>query len=357
MRVLHVTECYEAGTGHVINTISAITPEFDHHLLYCGSDNPAELGHFRSTRRFRENPLHRWQDVRTAVTELNPDVIHAHSTWAGVYTRVVPLGRPVIYQPHCYVFEDPERSAVARRVYRVAERLMGRRTAAVIAVSRHERLLSADLSPGIFTTFIPNRPTVAIAEELSSRSATGFGPVVTIGRIVPQKAPDFFAAVAKYARDKAPGLEFIWIGDGDTDARQGLEARGVRVTGWLDAEGVCKELDRSGAYLHTAAYEGFPLSVVNAAARRVPIVVRRIPAFDGSGLETFTEPEHAAALIFRLRTDPDYRSATVLRSEKLLTECDEAAVAIQFTQAYLNATTAARRRHDRRLTSPGVAAS
>ena len=88
-----------------------------------------------------------------------------------------------------------------------------------------------------------------------------------VGRIAPQKDPKFFAdVVAELRKDDVP-LEAVWIGDGDGDLRRLLTEARIRVTGWLSPSGV-EELLRGSVYVHSARYEGFPLSILDAAACR-----------------------------------------------------------------------------------------
>ena len=121
--------------------------------------------------------------------------------------------------------------------------------------------------------------------------------VITTGRITAQKDPKFFIEVAGLVRERSPQAKFIWVGDGDPEAKRGLEGAGVNVTGWLEPDEVSSLLQRSGVYLHTASFEGFPISILEAAAIGLPIVVRSIPAYDGSPLRGAVTPTGVAELV------------------------------------------------------------
>lgn len=295
-RVLHVTETFATGVSRSLLAAVAATPRLEHHLLYSGWEEPGTEHPFSQARRLPGGLVARVRAVRAAVREIRPDVVHLHSSWAGVYGRALPLGARVVYQPHCYVFEDPTRSAVSRGVFWLIERLLGARTQAVGVVSQRERALAERLAPGAEVYLVANQSDLE-RTDLGRREGADSGVVLMSGELRPQKDPDFFAAVAESCRLHGIDATFVWVGDGDRDARLRLESAGVRVTGWLAADGVRGELDRAALYLHTARYEGFPLSVLDAAARSVPLLVRSAPAFDGLGLTTFDDVEQAVGLL------------------------------------------------------------
>src|SRR4051794_18910787 len=103
-RVLVVTECFTAGTGRVVRQLAKDMPEIEWHLLWDGpqEDRPGE--EFMTQEQLKGGVLARTQQVRRRVVALQPDLVHAHSSWAGVYTRLFRLERPVVYQPHCFAF-------------------------------------------------------------------------------------------------------------------------------------------------------------------------------------------------------------------------------------------------------------
>ncbi|WP_354512351.1 glycosyltransferase [Paenarthrobacter sp. 4246] len=175
------------------------------------------------------------------------------------------------------------------------------------------------LSPSATCVAIPNLPTVASrpAEHgpLSSRAI----PVVSmVGRIARQKDPAFFSEVAAALRSKVPSVRFQWIGDGDPELRRGLERAGIQVTGWLDNPGVAESLASSSVYVHSAAYEGFPLSILDAAAQGVPIAARSISALGDSGLLQAGDADGVAGLVAAILSDAGTRELALAANRSLL---------------------------------------
>lgn len=305
MKVLHVTECYAGGVSRAMNTLAAIYAG-EHHLLWSGEDAPHEA--FTSSQRMPDGLLERIRSVRLAVTQIKPDIVHAHSSWAGVYARVLPLGVPVAYEPHCFVFDDPKRPAYLRAAYWAAESALSVNSKVTIALTPHEARLAKRLRPLNRVRELPNVATIDLSHTPSATAGSGSPrfTVSMVGRVARQKDPEYFAEVAVLARRAGASWRFVWIGDGtDAAARAVLAKAGVEITGWLDGAELVEALAESDVYLHSASYEGFPLSVLDAAALEVPIVVRDVSCFEGFDLTKATTPEDAVRRIRLVEESPE----------------------------------------------------
>lgn len=300
MRVLHITQCYTAGVAHAINNLAAATPEMEHHLLYLGMENPVG---FCSVHTFERGVLSRILLIQRLIRDITPDVIHAHSSWAGLYCRIQRHAVPVLYQPHGYKFSDPTLRWSMRTMIQIAEAFLVRRCDRTIVVSENERAQARSLGVSRPVSVVPNAPTVPIVRR--ARVGVERHIVVMMGRACPLKGADFFASVAQRSHSTKLDLEFVWIGAGQDRAMAVLREAGVRVTGWVSNDVLQEELDRAWIYLHTSLSEGFPLSVLDAAARDVPIIVRAIPAFDGYELESVQTVNDVLDLFRQILESPE----------------------------------------------------
>jgi glycosyltransferase involved in cell wall biosynthesis len=292
-RILHVTECSSGGVPRAIETMVRNSDGHEHHVLWTAPAGASKFAGFSSISELPHGPISRIRAVRNAIATIEPDVVHAHSSFAGVYTRILPSRVPVIYQPHCYKFDDTSTSPVSRTIYRVAERALARQTDTVVVLSAHEDQLASELRSNTRRHFVPN---VATVEQQGDRwiSFTRTNDVAMIGRLSSQKDPDYFIRVARDVVARRPETRFTWIGGGDGVDVERMQRAGVRVTGWLGEQALRAELAKPIIYFHSARYEGFPLSVLDAAAYQHPIVVRRIPAFDNANLLQVSTVEEAA---------------------------------------------------------------
>lgn len=317
MHVLHVTECYDGGVSRAIDTIADLYPEATHSLIAAGSEK-APKGAFKQVLDLGDDTVSRIGRYRRALKELEPDIVHAHSSWAGFYTRLLPQRTPIVYQPHCFVFDDPYRSRWERLAYFLVEKALARRTRIAVALSMHELNLARALSNTWRVLHLTN--TAAITPRDSKANRKPSLPVVTmVGRVARQKSPEFFAETARLAAEEGLRWRFRWIGDGDAVLRAGLTSSNVEVTGWLRDQGLLDAIQSSTFYYHTAAYEGFPLSVLDAASCGVPVIARDIPCFQGTAIRTIKTPEDALAEMTHAlgndeaMTELRHRSATLTR--------------------------------------------
>jgi len=285
-RVLHVVDRTEGGVPVAAATYIRNSPSsVEHHVLA-----PFTNGH----------PPEVWVDVPATLHDLGSGVtsrimkvartahrvqatvVHAHSSFAGAYARVAPIGRHarLVYTPHCFSFTRTDGGATSRLLYRGIESLLASRTDLLAACSPGEmaiaqgfRLLRGRAS------LIPNVASIDSADPLQDMTSIKQQVRVgMLGRVSPQKDPRKFLGILDAMRSRGIGVDAYWIGDGD-EQRADLGAANVQVTGWLAADDVLLTLRSLDVYIHSAAWEGFPIAVLDAHAAGLPILVRPIPAF------------------------------------------------------------------------------
>uniref|UniRef100_UPI003F834011 glycosyltransferase n=1 Tax=Actinosynnema sp. TaxID=1872144 RepID=UPI003F834011 len=287
MRVLHVTETYASGVASAVDRYVASTPDLEHHLLWSGDRadraSATPSGRFASATALPSGHLRRRAAVRATVQRLGPDVVHAHSSYAGLYVRTAVRAsscRPVVYTPHCWAFERLDLPRAARWVLRAVELALLLNTSVVAACSEGEAERSAPRGVRPRVVVVPQLapPSTVPAQRRADHDepragAPGDLTVVGAGRICAQKDPAFFASVVSAARSAGLTVRATWIGDGDPALRRVLEAADVTVTGWLGRGEVPSALARHSVYLHCAAWEGFPVTLLEAhAAGCVPLL-------------------------------------------------------------------------------------
>lgn len=110
-------------------------------------------------------------------------------------------------------------------------------------------------------------------------SLAGARRLVCVGRLSKEKGQLLLVEAATRLADQCPlDFEIVLAGDGPMRqeiealvARHGLSAR-VRITGWLDAAGVARELSRATALVVPSLSEGLPVVIMEAMAHRLPVV-------------------------------------------------------------------------------------
>jgi Glycosyltransferase len=288
LKILHVTEAYGGGVTSAINTYVAHSMQFDHYLFACvrEEDKTGEEadGLFRNTFLVDRN-FSALLKLKKVIKALQPDVIHLHSTYAGFFVRLMPFIKKtkVVYTPHGYAFLRNQHPLLLKLFY-IAEWILGPRTQVIAGCGRDEQNISK--------SFVNHRNTIElinVSGELPSVKGcvnkTGIPIISMVGRISAQKDFDFFADVASKFESE---VVFKWIGGGCESGHKTLTEAGVIVTGWLTRQQVISELSNSSLYFHSAAWDGFPISVLEAAKLNIPIVLRGIGPFTAENLNVVT---------------------------------------------------------------------
>jgi glycosyltransferase involved in cell wall biosynthesis len=251
--------------------------------------------------RVRSLPLRRAPGPGDAVAALRllaeirafaPDVVHLHSTKAGLIGRAVAalLGIGVLYTPHGTSWRYTGR--VIGRVQLALERAFRRATDLLLSVCPEEAAAFVNevgFHPRRIRVIrnavgLPERATLAALRE-RVRVTLGMSPGdvagIVVGRLTREKGVDVLLRALR-AGSALDGL--LVVGDGSERAR--LEAEGARapipvrfcgyhedVTGFLAAADVFVQPSRS---------EGLPFSVLEAMAHGLPIVCSRVGGMQGA---------------------------------------------------------------------------
>lgn len=337
MRVLHVSEAMGGGIVSSLLAMVEATPGVDHHLALwqrrehrgTGDDLRAAFG---SVHPLPASPPAAIAALRKAQRDLFADVVHAHSSYAGVLARVAGLDHDrLAYSPHCFALERRNTPRWQRRLADVLERALVARTGLLVGVSPYELELAAALGHER-TAYVPNRSLLRPRAE-----ATFADPVhvVTVGRVAPQKDWHYFLHVKRYAESElGVRATWEWLGGGDPDGEAALRDAGVAVSGWIPREELAHRLADAQVYLHTAAWEGAPISVFEAASLGLPLAVRAISPLAGLDLPGAAATPAELAGRIRTLTEPGAWTAGQRASLALAGEHSRSAQARTLYQAY-----------------------
>jgi glycosyltransferase involved in cell wall biosynthesis len=183
----------------------------------------------------------------------------------------------------------------------------------VAAVSESEARLARDVARARRVACVRNgiRELDDVDDRPSESASEGPPSVVAMGRIAPQRRPEECARILSAVADTA---SVAWIGGGGPDGSDGsgmraLTEAGVEVSGWVDRNKAFAALASATAYLHWTAWDGQPLSVLEAMARDVVVVASDIEANREllGGEQVCRDEAEAVALLRAVVTDPDHR--------------------------------------------------
>jgi glycosyltransferase involved in cell wall biosynthesis len=250
-----------------------------------------ELPHLRREVRPRQD-LAALLELRRAIRAFAPDVVHTHSSKAGILGRLatrleeVPV---VVHSIHGWGF-GPHQSAGVHAAYLAAERLVAPFTTCFIAVAAEN--LEQGVRLGLFTrerarlirsgialeAFAARSGGEAVREELGIPA--GVPLVVQVSCFKPQKAPERFVRLAARLAPCFPDAHFLLAGDGELRASlerlrgaAGLDDR-LHLPGWR--RDIPALLDAATVVTLTSRFEGLPRAVVEALAARKAVVAMAV---------------------------------------------------------------------------------
>lgn len=237
------------------------------------------------------------RDLRAALRRIGPDLVHTHSSKAGILGRIaarhsgVPL---VVHTIHGMSFNRTQPWYV-RRPFRTLERYCGRLTDGIICVARamadqarlHGIVGKAHVETiysGLETEFFDP----ARHDRTAARAVWGFEPdhfvVGTVARLFPHKGYEQLLEALPSLAAALPQARFLWVGDGAAReryeaalARMGMSDR-VRLAGLVPPETMPRAIAAMDILVHLSQWEGLPRAVVQALLMKVPAV-----SFDNDG--------------------------------------------------------------------------
>ncbi|WP_191089220.1 glycosyltransferase family 4 protein [Microbacterium radiodurans] len=282
--MLHVTDRYGGGVAAALHTYLENSPVgIEHHLLAATPDGTGVAAGtrsgFASSRPLPGAWVAQALALHSAVRELRPDVVHAHSSMSGVLVRIALRGtrQRIVYSPHCYAFERTDTRL--RPLYRLAERMLLTRSGVTATCSEWESRLAVE-ALGAHPDRVRHVPNVAGAgfrdADDALAPAGSVMSVLGIGRLTAQKDPLRFLDAVERLRGAGVDVDPVWVGGGDAALAATLTAAGVTVVPWADHVAVRARLRAAHVYLHCAAWEGFPLALLEAASVGVPVLARQI---------------------------------------------------------------------------------
>ncbi len=274
-----------------------------------------------------------YQALRKSIRRLQPEVVHTHSSKAGIVGRAAAWDEKVpavVHTIHGLPF-GPSESAIRNRLYIGLERWAARRCHAIVGVCNAmvEQALAEKVgSPHQYWTVYSGMDVDAFLNPPRSRSVVrrelgllddqvAFG---TVARLFERKGHDDILEAAPAILKANPKVRFVFIGDGILRDRLMADAErlGVRhafhFTGLVPPDKIPELLGALDAVVHPSLREGLARVLPQAL-----LVGRPVISYDVDGAKEVVLPETGILLpprsiaglrnaVLRLAADPILRS-------------------------------------------------
>lgn len=210
--------------------------------------------------------------LRKIIDKLNPDIVHFHSTFAGLIRLTYFLRSAhysVFYCAHGWSFLRDD-MAIKTYTYGLVERLLAKKTDRIINVSKYEQRAAIDVGipvdkmKVIYNSLKINKPKydVNINSPFIRKSSV---KLIFVGRLDQQKGLDFVLSNYSFNDGK---MELAVIGDNVVD--HGFDYspyhsnKNIHFLGWIDNDKIDTYINYSDALIMPSRWEAFGLTALEA---------------------------------------------------------------------------------------------
>jgi glycosyltransferase involved in cell wall biosynthesis len=347
MKVLHVAETFKGGVATVINSLATYqlnNNEIDGVEVIVPNEHISEI-----SPRLKDNVTTFKRKKRGVASLVNlgivlykkikiykPDIIHLHSTFAGVIGRVLILtlfnnkNIKVVYCPHAFPFLMDSHK-LKKILYIKCEKILSKYTNKIICVGDSEyddaSLAGIPRDKMVVINNGVNIPTVS--NEVNCNNCEEY-ILLYVGRFDYQKGTDIFIEALKIIDSAALTykVKVIMVGEPVNDSvdYKNLEFKNINVvfTGWINQESLFDYYLKANCLVIPSRWEGLAMVPLEAISYKLPVIASNISAFKTinnlSGLSFTNEDPASLAKLLSSLNDYDLNKIKDILYEKVVTE-------------------------------------
>jgi glycosyltransferase involved in cell wall biosynthesis len=322
IRILHAAETIKGGVGTYLRdllplqrsslregNIVAVVPARQVGILQAPAG--VEIVTFDDCDDRKVSALRLAKKVRELIVVNQPDILHIHSTFAGIVLRSQLALRSrsfrIVYCPHGWAF-DRDMSAIKKFAAALLEKLLSFGCDAIVCISEYER--QAGLRSGIDSRklVLVRNGVPGQCPQTSAAAAwpPGLRRLLFVGRFDRQKGVDVFLQAVAQLQGKVFG---VIVGDtvhGGSDITK-LPAN-ARSVGWLSPAELETYFRTADVVVVPSRWEGFGLTAAEAMRAGVTVVASRVgglPEVVEDGVTGLLVPPDDAAALVKVLSDLD----------------------------------------------------
>ncbi len=226
--------------------------------------------------------------LKKFLKERKPDVVHTHSSKAGVIGRAAAWAAQVPFICHTvhgqafhqyekpwknFIYKFSERWAGKRchKIYAVADAMIKQCINAKIAVPEKYKTVYSGMK---LEDFINAEPDCELRKRVNLPE--GVPVIVTVARLFELKGYEYLLPAAVKITERFPDTHFLIVGDGlmMDEVRQKAEESNLNFVfaGLVPTSEVCRYIALSDFMIHLSLREGLPRAIVQALASGKPAI-------------------------------------------------------------------------------------
>ncbi len=282
-KVLHLSEFTKGGVETHLNEV--LKYQSDNHDIYL---MVSELNSNRDSLQIRPDRLFLYpykrkpsyflkamKSINKKIKEINPDIIHVHGTFAGLFLRTLLLlkrKRPVvIYCSHGWSFlmDTPPWK---RKLFAGVEKVLSLQTDFIINISNHEYKMAMNygLSP---------KKSVVVYNGVSDAPSSNHLPfnvkkekinLLYVGRFDRQKGFDLLLQV--FNEYKFADVTLYLVGDTVLKHCDYKYPDNAVKIGWVDNSEIDRYMEACDAVIVPSRWEGFGIVAIEALRNKKPVI-------------------------------------------------------------------------------------
>lgn len=290
MKILHVGEYVNGGVATYLRTLLNGLQKYDdveNYLLISeyksqqGWENITKKVFYYKYKRSISNIFLAIKQIHEVIEKVNPDIIHVHSTWAGLFVRLPYLFRKrkakIIYQSHGWAFLM-DTSKYKKNIYALVERILSMPTDKIINISNYEQnqAIKYGLNKNKMIMIYNGVEDKVNKSNLKLNWDKNKINLLFVGRLDKQKGLDLFLDV--YDKMKLENIHLYVIGTSVLDNNLPQNTKYVTYLGWVDSKDIDEYYQACDAVIMPSRWEGFGLVAIEAMRNSKPVIASNMGA-------------------------------------------------------------------------------
>lgn len=300
MKILHVGEYVNGGVATYLRTLLKGLQKYndiESYLLVSDYkskknwENVTKKVFYYKYKRSITNIFSAIKQIHAVIEDINPDIIHVHSTWAGLFVRLPYLFRKrkakIIYQSHGWAFLM-DTSKYKKNVYALVERILSISTDKIINISNYEQnqAIKYGLNKNKMVMIYNGVEDKVNKSNLKLNWDRNKINLLFVGRLDRQKGLDLFLDV--YNKMELDNIHLYVIGTSVLDSSLPKNTEYVTYLGWVDNKDIDVYYQSCDAVIMPSRWEGFGLVAIEAMKNSKAVIASNRGALPELIKEDFT---------------------------------------------------------------------